>query len=40
MAFLGGTFGTQLSPEGKVLTNGIIALIKIGPKELPHPFAL
>lgn len=40
MAFLGGTFGMQLSPEGKVLTKGIIALIKMGPKELPHPFAL
>lgn len=40
MVFVGGAFGTQSSQEGKVLMNGIIALKKGGPNELPHPFAL
>jgi len=40
MVFVGCAFRIHLSHEGKVLMNGIIALIKRGPKELPHPFAL
>ena len=38
MVFGDGTFGRWLGHEGKAFMNGISALIKKDPGELPHPF--